>query len=59
MDMLFVRGDGVILVSSLLLLPRTGVNRDFVGLTALKNIAGYRHTDKLNSSIIIIHGTIP
>ena len=50
MDMLFVRGDGVILVSPRLLLPHTGVNHDFAGLATVKNIACYRRTSKLTAA---------
>ena len=41
MEMLFVRGDGVILVSTRLITPHVGVNRDFAGLSTVKNIAGH------------------
>jgi U6 snRNA-associated Sm-like protein LSm3 len=44
---LFVRGDGVILVSIRLIILRAGVNRDFIGVATVKNIAGYRLTSKL------------
>jgi len=45
--MLFVRGDGVILVSPQMLLLCADTNRHFSGLAAVKNIAGYRRTSKL------------
>ena len=50
MEMLFVRGDGVILVSPRLWLLHAGVNCDFAGLTAVKNIAGYRRRSKLTAA---------
>jgi len=49
MEMLFVRGDGVILVSPLLLSLQAGANCDCVGLTAVKDIAGDRRTCKLTT----------
>ena len=53
--MLFVRGDGVILVGHRLLLLHAGVNRDFPGLATVKNIAGYCCTSKLTAAPIIVH----
>ena len=50
MEMLFVRGDGVILVSTWLVILCAGVNRDFVGLAAVKNITGYRLVNKLTTA---------
>jgi hypothetical protein len=50
MDMVFVRGDGVILVSIQPVILRGGVNRDSVGLATVKNIASYRFTSKLTAA---------
>ena len=50
MEMLFVRGDGVILVRPWLLLLCAGVNRSSIGFTAVKNIAGYRRTSTLTAA---------
>lgn len=50
MDMVFVRGDGVILVSIQLIILPAGVNRDFVGLATVKNIAAIVFKSKLTAA---------
>ena len=50
MEMLFVRGDGVILVGTQAIILHASVDRDVVGLTTVKNIVGYRLMSKLTAA---------
>ena len=55
MDMLFVRGDGVILVSARAVIQCADVDCGFTGLAAIKNIASYLCTSKLTAASVILH----
>lgn len=50
MEMLFVRGDGVILVSTRLITLHADINCEFAGVSTVKNIAGYRPSSKLTAA---------